>query len=88
MNELGQLLRAKALHREAEPLMRRVLGIFLKFAARTGREHPRLRLAQSNYAALLRAMGRTEEEIRTAVEELKAEVAAEGRSSTPPEEAP
>ena len=66
--------------------MRRQLGIFLRFTSRTGHEHPHLQAAMGNYAGLLGAMGRGEEEIRTAIEELKAEVSAEGPSPTPPEE--
>ncbi len=49
---------------EAEPLMRRVVEIFLGFTVATGHAHPHLRVAVGNYAALLEQMDRSPEEVR------------------------
>jgi tetratricopeptide (TPR) repeat protein len=67
LNNLATLLCYTTRLAEAEPLMRRHLEIFLTFTARTGHEHPHLRAAFENYAGLLRAMGRSEAEIRAAI---------------------
>jgi tetratricopeptide (TPR) repeat protein len=55
MNQLGLLLNKKALHVEAEPLMRRALSIDEK---NFGPEHPRVAIELSNLAELLRATNR------------------------------
>jgi hypothetical protein len=52
------LLEATNRLEEAEQLMQRMLGIFLRFSASTGREHPFLQTATRNYAALLAELGR------------------------------
>jgi hypothetical protein len=56
MNQAGMLFFVKALHADAEPLMRRALKIFI---GSLGMEHPRSRTVVGNYFALLQAMGRT-----------------------------
>ncbi|MBU2689964.1 MAG: hypothetical protein KJ970_03490 [Candidatus Eisenbacteria bacterium] len=48
---------------EAEPLSRRQLIIFIRFAASTGHEHPNFRVALSNYIEVLKQMGTSESEI-------------------------
>jgi tetratricopeptide (TPR) repeat protein len=58
MNQLGQYLNAKALLREAEPLMRRALTID---EASYGPEHPRVARDLNNLASLLQATNRLEE---------------------------
>lgn len=55
MNELGQLLDAKALFGEAEPLMRRALTIDEKSF---GPEHPNVAIRLNNLAQLLKATNR------------------------------
>ncbi len=55
INELGLLLDAKALHREAEPLMRRALAIDEKSF---GPDHPNVAIRLNNLAALLQATNR------------------------------
>jgi tetratricopeptide (TPR) repeat protein len=55
MNDFAQVLDAKALHAQAEPLMRRVVAIF---EASLGSEHPNVATALSNLAALLKATNR------------------------------
>jgi hypothetical protein len=47
-------------------------GIFLAFTRRTGLEHPHLRTALGNHTALLRALGRSEEDIQAELEQLNA----------------
>jgi hypothetical protein len=65
MNQAALLLKTKALHGEAEPLMRRALAIFGKSL---GPDHPRTETVRDNYALLLRAMGKSEAEIQAAIE--------------------
>ncbi len=55
MNQLGQLLAAKGLYREAEPLMRRALAID---EASFGNEHPKVAIRLNNLAQLLQATNR------------------------------
>ena len=43
--------------------MRRMVEIILKFTAATGHEHPHLRDAIGNYADLLKAMGKNDQEV-------------------------
>ena len=63
LNNLAQLLQDTNRLGEAEPLMRRMVEIFVKFTRATGHQHPHLQAATDNYAALLKAMGRSREEI-------------------------
>ena len=70
LNNLAQLLQATNRLAEAEPLMRRHLEIFLQFTRVTGHPHQHLNGAVNNYAGLLQAMGRSEEEIRDTLEAL------------------
>lgn len=54
---------------EAESLMRRALAVFV---ASLGAEHPSTRIVRGNYVGLLKALGRTEAEIRAALDALPA----------------
>jgi TIR domain-containing protein/NB-ARC domain-containing protein/tetratricopeptide repeat protein len=67
MNELGQLLQAKALYAEAEPLMRRALRIFHKSL---GLEHPNTQTALRNYIAMLAEMKLDEKHIEARLQEM------------------
>ena len=58
MNELGTLLYSKALHADAEPLMRRALEID---AQSYGPVHPRVAIHLNNLAQLLKATNRLQE---------------------------
>ncbi|MCA1852550.1 MAG: hypothetical protein LC647_09200, partial [Beggiatoa sp.] len=58
---------------EAEPLSRRMVGIFLDFTRRTGHEHPHLHAALANYAGILKAMGRSKPNIQAQLRALQAE---------------
>ncbi|MDQ0290529.1 tetratricopeptide repeat-containing protein [Oligosphaera ethanolica] len=70
LNNLAQLLKATNRLAEAEPLMRRMVEIFLNFTRATGHPHPHLQTAFGNYAGLLRAMGKPEDEIRGTLADL------------------
>ena len=63
LNNLARLLQATHRLAEAEPLMRRAVEIFLDFTAQTDHEHPHLRAARRNYAALLKQMGDSPDEV-------------------------
>jgi len=56
---------------EAEPLMRRMMVIFLAFEGATGHPHPHRDAAIGNYADLLAAMGKSEAEIAAAIAALQ-----------------
>jgi Tetratricopeptide repeat len=58
MNELGSLFYAKAVHAQAEPLMRRALAID---EASFGPDHPNVAIRLNNLAALLQATNRLAE---------------------------
>jgi tetratricopeptide (TPR) repeat protein len=73
LNNLALLLQATNRLTEAEPLMRRAVRILLDFTRNTGHEHPYLGLGMTNYERLLHALGRSEADIRGALEALKAE---------------
>ena len=64
LNNLARLLQDTHRLADAEPLMRRMLEIFLKFTVATGHQHPHLQLATGNYAGLLAQMGHTPPEIQ------------------------
>jgi hypothetical protein len=72
-DNLAGLLRATNRLGEAEPLRRRHALIFLNFGRRTGHEHPHLRAALANCRGFLKALGRSEADIRTELDQLKAE---------------
>lgn len=59
----SRLLEATNRLEEAEPLMRRVVEVFLNFTAATGHEYPLLQTAFNNYGGLLKVMGRSEAEV-------------------------
>ncbi|MBI5832255.1 MAG: tetratricopeptide repeat protein [Armatimonadetes bacterium] len=73
LNNLAMLYWAANRLGDAEPLMRRNLAIMLGTAQSTGHEHPHLRAAITNYRALLRAKGKTDEEATSTIQGLLAE---------------
>ncbi len=77
LNNLAALLQATNRRADAEPLMRRNLEILLQFTRNTGHAHPNLKAAIKNYIALLNAMGRGQEDIKTT---LRAMMSAHGLS--------
>jgi tetratricopeptide (TPR) repeat protein len=58
MNELGMLLKSKAQHDEAEPLLRRALAIE---EANYGQDHPNVAISLNNLASLLQDTNRPSE---------------------------
>ena len=70
MNHLGLLLYSRALHPEAEPLIRRALGIFLVFKRWTGHLHSDHVVAGGNFTGLLTAMGKPQQEILAKLSEV------------------
>ncbi len=73
LHNLARLLQETNRFVEAEPLMRSALSPFLDFTRSTGREHPHLQAAFGNYAALLKAMGRSQSDVDAALQSLMAE---------------
>jgi tetratricopeptide (TPR) repeat protein len=67
LNNLARLLEDTGRLGEAEPLMRRALAILAAFMRRTRHEHPHFRTVMDNYAGLLKAMGRSQDEIMAAI---------------------
>ncbi|MBL7733015.1 MAG: tetratricopeptide repeat protein [Chitinophagaceae bacterium] len=67
LNNLALLLQDSNRLAEAEPLIKRSLVIFLKSY---GPEHPHTKIVQDNYISLLQTMGKTEEEIKTILQEI------------------
>jgi hypothetical protein len=67
------LLQATNRLAEAEPLMRRMMGIFVDFERKTGHRHPLRDRALRNYAGLLTAMGKSEGESKAAIASLSAD---------------
>ncbi len=70
LSNLAQLLQRANRLAEAEPLMRRALEILLKSTRTTGHPYPHMEVLASNYASLLRGMGRSPEQIRSTLEEM------------------
>jgi tetratricopeptide (TPR) repeat protein len=67
LNNLAALLYDTNRFAEAEPLFRRALAIFLDFERATGHPHLHRDTALDNYTDLLKAMGKSEAEIRAAI---------------------
>jgi hypothetical protein len=67
------LLQASNRLSEAEPLMRRMVVIFLAFERATGHAHPNRDTALGNYAGLLAAMGQSKPEIAATIDGLRRE---------------
>jgi tetratricopeptide (TPR) repeat protein len=67
LGNLAQLLQATNRLGEAEPLIRQALDILAAFERTTGHRHPSYQTNFQNYAALLRAMGKSESEIQEAL---------------------
>ena len=74
LNNLARLLQATNRLAEAEPLMRRMVEILLKFTRATGHPHPHLQAAVNNYAGLLQAMSKSQHEIIATLRELAPEL--------------
>ena len=74
LNNLGQLLKATNRLEEAEPLMRRGLEILVAFTRTTRHRHPHLQAGVGNYIELLRALGRSEAQIRATLRALGPEL--------------
>jgi len=73
LNNLARLLQDTNRLAEAEPLMRRALAIVLEFERHNGYEHPKQVMASKNYEAMLRELGRSDDEIEAAMRLLKQE---------------
>ena len=69
LNNLAQLLKATNRLAEAEPLMRRVVEIFIAFGQQ-GFQHPNLEAGLGNYFSLLQALGLSESEIQAKLQSL------------------
>jgi hypothetical protein len=67
LSNLAALLCATNRLGEAEPLMRRMVAIFLAFERATGHTHPNTEAAMRNYAGLLAVMGKNDVEIQVAI---------------------
>jgi tetratricopeptide (TPR) repeat protein len=70
LHNLASFLRATNRFAEAEPIMRRAVEILLKFTRTTGHSHPHLQPVVDSYGELLKAMGRSPEELRKLAPEL------------------
>lgn len=70
LNNLAQVLKKMNRLAEAEPILLRAVRIFLQFARVTNHLDPRLQMAVNNYGGLLAAMGRSMEQIHTALGEI------------------
>ncbi len=70
LNNLAQLIKAIGRFSEAEPLMRRVVLIFIAFEKSTGHQHQHVRFAIENYRSLLSVLGTSETEIDQIIAEL------------------
>ena len=70
LNNLAQLLQATNRLAEAEPLVRRMVEIFLKFTRATSHPHPHFQDAVNNYSGLLGAMGKSQGEIDSVIQGL------------------
>ncbi len=73
LSNLALLLKDTNRLAEAEPQMRRMVTILLNFKRSTGHEHPHFQAAFGNYAALLKAMGRSQSDVDAALQNLMAE---------------
>ena len=69
LNNLALLLQATNRLAEAEPLMRRVVEIFIAFSQQ-GHQHPHLEAAFGNYYSLLKDMDLPEAEIKAKLQGL------------------
>jgi tetratricopeptide (TPR) repeat protein len=69
LNNLALLLQATNRLAEAEPLMRRVVEIFIAFGQQ-GFQHPNLEDGLGNYFSLLQALGLSESEIQAKLQSL------------------
>ena len=70
LNNLAQLLWDTDRLPEAEPLLRRCVAIFSKFAQSTGHEHPHMQAVTDNYRQLLAALGLSAAEIHAKLQEV------------------
>jgi tetratricopeptide (TPR) repeat protein len=70
LNNLAQVLKKMKRLDEAEPILLRAVQIFLELTRATHQLDPRLQMAMNNYGRLLEAMGRSVEQIHTALGEI------------------
>ena len=75
LNNLARLLQGTNRLAEAEPLMRRMVGIFVDFTVRTGHPHPHLETVINNYRILLLEMGDTEAVLEAKIGKIMAPIA-------------
>jgi hypothetical protein len=73
LNNLAHLLQVTNRLAEAEPVSRRAVLIFLDFKRRTTHDRPHWNSAVAVYQSILKAMGRTQDEIRTQLDQLSTE---------------
>jgi hypothetical protein len=72
--DLAQVLEDAKRPNDAQPLMRQHVVIFIKLSRRMGHQHPDLEAAKTNYADLLRRMGKSQAEIEAELAELSKDV--------------
>ena len=70
LNKLGRLLLATNQFAEAEQVLRRGVEILMKIARSTKQPHPQAQTLVNDYAELLKAMGRSQEEISATVHKM------------------
>ena len=70
LNNLAQVLKKMNRLDEAEPILLRAVQIFLESTRATHQLDPRLQMAVANYGRLLEAMGRSMEQIHSALHEI------------------
>jgi tetratricopeptide (TPR) repeat protein len=78
LSNLAMLLQATNRLDEAEPMMRRAMQILIRFQRRTGHEHPNFRRALVNDAVLMKALGKTPQQVEQHWRELYESLRPEG----------
>ncbi len=68
LGNLGQVLKKMNRLAEAEPILLRAVQIFFGFTRATQQLDPRLQMVIDNYGSLLEAMGRSAEQVHTALQ--------------------
>ena len=74
LNNLAQVLKKMNRLDEAEPILLRAVQVFLECTRATQQLDPRLQMVINNYGRLLEAMGRSMEQIHTALHEIAPEL--------------
>jgi tetratricopeptide (TPR) repeat protein len=83
LNNLAQVLKKMNRLAEAEPILLRAVQIFLEFTRATHQLDPRLQAVINNYGRLLEAMGRSMEQIHTALGEIAPDLYRPMNQGTP-----